>query len=462
MLESPSKMDVSSVLPMKLELPSNPVQELIKTAVEQVPERYRYQLSNKSVDKNDIEYMDSPIIDLSLLSASSSSQCDEELQKLRSVLSSWGCLQLINHGLPSSLLDQIREAGKEFFALPAEVKQCYRTSDWFEGYGCDTVSEGQSKNCNARLRLKVHPPSHRNFKLWPELLPNFRETLEEYTMEVRFNCYPPCSSLDQVLGFKPHSDGTAITILLQDELVEGLQVQKDDLWFKVPIVPDALFINIGDQLEIMSNGILRSVVHRVMVDKERERTSVVMICVPGPDKEVGPLSELIDEERPQSYKKIKNYFSVFFPITKSDVCINCSSYEFRITIKTSSKTNQIADRQVPEIYQLPNKSDDNQFEIEYIDSPVIDLSLLTALSSSQHEEQLFLVQSALSAWVAYSLLNMVYRVNYLIKSVKLGRNSLICKSIAEYWIHLNVMEMIQFLRVRVITGMIDCISRKTS
>lgn len=63
----------------------------------------------------------------------------------------------------------------------------------------------------------------------------------------------------------------------------------------------------------MSNGILRSVVHRVMVDKERERTSVVMICVPGPDKEVGPLSELIDEERPQSYKKIKNYFSVFFP-----------------------------------------------------------------------------------------------------------------------------------------------------
>lgn len=94
MLESPSKMDVSSVLPMKLELPSNPVQELIKTAVEQVPERYRYQLSNKSVDKNDIEYMDSPIIDLSLLSASSSSQCDEELQKLRSVLSSWGCLQV--------------------------------------------------------------------------------------------------------------------------------------------------------------------------------------------------------------------------------------------------------------------------------------------------------------------------------------------------------------------------------
>lgn len=69
-------------------------------------------------------------------------------------------------------------------------------------------------------------------------------------MFTRFNCYPPCSSLDQVLGFKPHSDGTAITILLQDELVEGLQVQKDDLWFKVPIVPDALFINIGDQLEV--------------------------------------------------------------------------------------------------------------------------------------------------------------------------------------------------------------------
>lgn len=71
-------------------------------------------------------------------------------------------------------------------------------------------------------------------------------------MLARFNYYPPCSSPDLVFGLKPHSDVSAITILLQDNEVEGLQVQKDDQWFKVPIIPDALFINIGDQLEVNS------------------------------------------------------------------------------------------------------------------------------------------------------------------------------------------------------------------
>ncbi|XP_021760690.1 protein SRG1-like isoform X2 [Chenopodium quinoa] len=284
-LESPSKMAVSFIPPMKLGSSYKPVQELIKTTGEEVPERCTYQLSSKPVDQTDIEYMDSPMIDLSLLSALLSCQHKEELRKLKSVLSSWGCLQLVNHGLSSSLLDQVHETSKGFFALPLDVKQQYKTLVWLEGYGVDQVSEGQGYDWNDRLRLKVYPLDHRNFKLWPEILPKFRETLEEYTMEVRrvleiilkaiakllnleediflkecggaeaidmftrFNYYKPCSSSDEVLGFKPHSDLTAITILLQDKEVEGLQVEKDGQWFKVPIASNALFVNVGDQLE---------------------------------------------------------------------------------------------------------------------------------------------------------------------------------------------------------------------
>jgi hypothetical protein len=55
---------------------------------------------------------------------------------------------------------------------------------------------------------------------------------------------------DHVLGVKPHADGSSITFLLQDKEVEGLQVLKDNQWFKVPIIPDALVINLGDQLEV--------------------------------------------------------------------------------------------------------------------------------------------------------------------------------------------------------------------
>ncbi|KNA23945.1 hypothetical protein SOVF_019300 [Spinacia oleracea] len=316
----------SSVLPIN---PSDHFQELNKT------------ITCKQIHEN---YMDSSIIDLILLSDSSSTQHEAELRKLQSVLTSWSSFQLINHGLSSSLLNQIRQVGKEFFALPLEVKQKQSsTLDSYEGYGGDRVK-------NDRLRLKVSPLDQRNLKIWPESLPNFRETLEDYNTEIsrvlemilnaiakslnieenrffktcggeeginiyaRFNYYPPCSSSSgQFLSLEPHSDGTILTILLQDKQVEGLQVEKDNQWFKVPIVPDALFINIGDQLEIMSNGILKSVVHKVVIsDKENERTSIAIGCVPHPDKEIGPFDEFIDRERPQLYNKVTNYFGVLF------------------------------------------------------------------------------------------------------------------------------------------------------
>ena len=57
---------------------------------------------------------------------------------------------------------------------------------------------------------------------------------------------------DHVLDVKPHADGSTITFLLQDEEVEGLQVLKDDQWFKIPIIPDALLINVGDQIEVIT------------------------------------------------------------------------------------------------------------------------------------------------------------------------------------------------------------------
>ncbi|XP_057538536.1 flavonol synthase/flavanone 3-hydroxylase-like [Amaranthus tricolor] len=341
-------MAAPSLPPKKLELPPKPVQELIKTERKQVPERYIQQHLKNPVDQPEINYMDSSIIDFSLLSNSSPRQ-REELQKLRNNLSSWGCFQLINHGCSSSLLHRLREVHKEFFALPLEMKKKYsRTLDWIEGYGSDTVTEDQSYNWNDRLQLKVYPVEQKNFKFWPEEdVQNFRETLNEYAknmrrvleiilkaiakslsleettfyrecegeqgiyMLARFNYYPPCSSPDLVFGLKPHSDVSAITILLQDNEVEGLQVQKDDQWFKVPIIPDALFINIGDQLEIMSNGILKSAMHKVVIDKDRERMSMAVACSPHPEKEIGPLGELIDQERPQSYKNVKNYVRVY-------------------------------------------------------------------------------------------------------------------------------------------------------
>ena len=73
---------------------------------------------------------------------------------------------------------------------------------------------------------------------------------ERSRLYARFNFYPKCPRPDLVLGTKPHADGVGITLLLQDEAVEGLQFMKDGQWYKAPIVPEALLINVGDQAEV--------------------------------------------------------------------------------------------------------------------------------------------------------------------------------------------------------------------
>lgn len=77
-------------------------------------------------------------------------------------------------------------------------------------------------------------------------------------MAARFNYYPACPKPDSVLGAKAHSDGSAVTILLQDQEVEGLQMFKDDRWFRVPILPHAFVVNAGDQIQVNQILILKT------------------------------------------------------------------------------------------------------------------------------------------------------------------------------------------------------------
>ncbi|GKV18697.1 hypothetical protein SLEP1_g29038 [Rubroshorea leprosula] len=278
-----------------------------------------------------------PIIDLSLLST------DVEQEKLRSALTSVGCFQAVSHGIPGQLLDKVREAAKQFYALPLEDKQKYsRAVNDVEGYGHDMrVTDKQVLDWHSRLFLRVFPEHQRKLNLWPEYPENFRKILHEYSlklkhmmdhlfkamakslnleensfskqfgddpiMQVRFNFYPPCSRPEMVLGVKPHSDRSGITVLLQDKEVEGLQVVQNDTWITVPVLPHAFVINLGDQMQIMSNGIFKSPLHRVVTNTDQLRISVAMFNEPEQDREVGPVEKLIDAGRPRVYKNVKNY-----------------------------------------------------------------------------------------------------------------------------------------------------------
>ncbi|KAJ0531483.1 putative flavonol synthase [Helianthus annuus] len=150
-------------------------------------------------------------------------------------------MKAVNHGLSESYLDIIRQVSKQFLELPLEEKKkYYREAGSSEGYGNDvTVSESQVQDWCDRLFLLLLPKDQRKLQFWPENPSNFR-----------FLLYPPCPTPDQVLGLKAHSDKSGITFLLQDPEVEGLQVFNDGKWYMVPVIRDALFINLGDQMQV--------------------------------------------------------------------------------------------------------------------------------------------------------------------------------------------------------------------
>lgn len=64
--------------------------------------------------------------------------------------------------------------------------------------------------------------------------------------------------------------------------------------------------------QIMSNGIFKSPLHRVVTNSERERMTVAVFCLPDSTRDIEPAEELITETRPRLYKKIKNYLGSYF------------------------------------------------------------------------------------------------------------------------------------------------------
>jgi len=74
------------------------------------------------------------------------------------------------------------------------------------------------------------------------------------TFGTKVSAYPPCPRPDLVNGLRAHTDAGGIILLFQDDQVSGLQLLKDGEWVDVPPVRHAIVVNIGDQLEVITNG----------------------------------------------------------------------------------------------------------------------------------------------------------------------------------------------------------------
>ncbi|KAI3823881.1 hypothetical protein L1987_05326 [Smallanthus sonchifolius] len=137
---------------------------------------------------------------------------------------------------------------------------------------------------------------------------------------VNMNFYPACLNPELTVGVGRHSDMGTLTVLLQDG-IGGLYVKKsentslgNEEWIEIPPVHGALVINIGDTLQILSNGRYKSAEHRVLTTSVESRVSVPIFNSPLPRVNIGPLPELLARDEVARYREVvfEEYMNNFF------------------------------------------------------------------------------------------------------------------------------------------------------
>lgn len=323
----------------RLQRPIDLVQTLHERQVKEIPARYI--LPSDKRPSRPVQVQQSfPVIDLAGLE--DSDQRVKTVSQLVQASQEWGFFQIINHGIPLSLLESVKRVSQEFFGLSLEEKrkQCpVRPGIYMlEGYGrFFDISDDTVLDWVDALVHYIFPEWAKAVEHWPKIPSTYRETYEKYgaevmrvidkllellseglglnpnyiqtlnkepLLQVRINYYPPCPQPDLVNGLKPHSDGDMLAVLLDDG-VDGLQVRKDDEWFTVASVPGSLIVNIGDFLQIISNGKYKSAEHRAVTNANQNRMSIVMFFNPQADVIIRAAPELIDEAHPSLYKAVK-------------------------------------------------------------------------------------------------------------------------------------------------------------
>ncbi|XP_020207760.1 protein SRG1 [Cajanus cajan] len=326
------------------------VQELAKHNLSKVPQRYIQPQQHEEIvviSKEVNGDLEIPVIDMhKLLSQEFGTS---ELDKFHLACKEWGFFQLINHGVSSSFLDKLKLEIEDFFNLPmSEKKKFWQTPQHMEGFGqAFVMSEEQNLDWSDMFFMTTLPQHSRMPHLFPQFPLPFRDTLELYSQKMknlamdiiahiakaskieeteirelcedglqsmRMNYYPPSPQPEKVIGLTNHSDASVITILLQINEVEGLQIKKDGMWVPVIPLPNAFVVNVGDILEIITNVIYRSIEHRGTVNSEKERVSITTFYSPRHDAVIGPWPSLITKQTPPQFKRIQTmeYFKNFF------------------------------------------------------------------------------------------------------------------------------------------------------
>ncbi|GLU17989.1 hypothetical protein SLE2022_343130 [Rubroshorea leprosula] len=328
----------------------NGIKGMVDLGLKQVPQAY-VQPPEERIHKLDAHRHEQPPIDLSMLDGPDRDRVAQQIVRAAETL---GFFQVVNHGVPLELLESLKESAHGFFGQPPEKKAIYRkdvSPSPLVTYGTSFAPEKEKalewkdyismKYTNDADALQYWPKECRNVsleyvqsstnmvrKLMEILIGHLGAKLDDSMIDaligskmVNMNFYPACPNPELTIGVGRHSDLGSLTVLLQDG-IGGLYVKvEEDVdfatkgeWVEIPPLAGALVINIGDTLQILSNGKYKSAEHRVRTTSASSRVSVPVFTMPKPTEKIAPLPEMIEKDGVARYREVvfADYMKNFF------------------------------------------------------------------------------------------------------------------------------------------------------
>ena len=273
---------------------------------------------------------------------------DEISGELGRSFSEYGFAIVRDHTISQDLIDRADALARQFFALPPEVKRAYHVEGGGGARGYTPFGTEIAKNAEVHdLKEFWHigrtlPEGHSLSRfmqpnIWPGEVPRFRDTFEqlfrafeetgslilsaialhlgleadwfEHSVEdgnsvMRLLHYPPLpnDAPPGAIRAAAHGDINTITLLLGAEEAGLELLDRKGRWIPVSPPPGALAVNVGDMLDRLTNGRLRSTTHRVVNPTgeaaHRSRYSMPFFLHFRPDFLIEPLESCIEPGEP--------------------------------------------------------------------------------------------------------------------------------------------------------------------
>src|SRR5688572_13846244 len=221
----------------------------------------------------------------------------------------YGLAIVRDHGIPADLIARAEAKPREFFALPEAVKMQYHLKGkggarGYTPFGIERAKDAAVHDLKEFWHVgRTLPPGDppEEFmppNVWPAEVESFRDTFEELYGEfetcgrrilsaialhlglsehwfdptvkdgnsvMRLLHYPPVAvEAEGRIRAAAHEDINTITLLLGAEEAGLELLARDGRWLPVSPPKGALAVNIGDMLQRLTNGRLRSTTHRVV------------------------------------------------------------------------------------------------------------------------------------------------------------------------------------------------------